>query len=127
MEKSNGQNAEEHVATEQAEQARARERAGWNQIERTSAFQELIQKKKAFLIPAVIFFLVFYMALPILGGFTTVLDGEAIGAITWAYVYGFAQFVMTWILSHLYLNRANKWDRQVEEARQEVSEERTTR
>jgi uncharacterized membrane protein (DUF485 family) len=127
MEESNGQNAEERVSTEQAEQARALESAGWNQIEQTSAFQELIQKKKAFLIPAVIFFLVFYMALPVLGGFTTVLDGEAIGAITWAYVYGFVQFVMTWILTHLYLNRANKWDRLVDEARQEASGERTTR
>jgi len=127
MEKSNGQNAEERVSTEQAEQARALESAAWNQIEQTSAFQELIQKKKAFLIPAVIFFLVFYMALPVLGGFTTVLDGEAIGAITWAYVYGFLQFVMTWILTHLYLNRANKWDRLVDEARQEASGERTTR
>ena len=127
MEESNGQNAEERVSTEQAEQARALESAAWNQIEQTSAFQELIQKKKAFLIPAVIFFLVFYMALPVLGGFTTVLDGEAIGAITWAYVYGFLQFVMTWILTHLYLNRANKWDRLVDEARQEASGERTTR
>jgi uncharacterized membrane protein (DUF485 family) len=125
MEKSNGQNAEEQVATGQAAQARAGESAGWSQIERTSAFQELIQKKKAFLIPAVIFFLVFYMALPVLGGFTTVLDGQAIGGITWAYVYGFAQFAMTWILMHIYLNRAKKWDRLVEEAREEASEERT--
>ena len=126
MEKSNGQNAEEQVATGQAAQARAGESAGWSQIERTSAFQELIQKKKAFLIPAVIFFLVFYMALPVLGGFTTVLDGQAIGGITWAYVYGFAQFLMTWILMHIYVSRAKKWDKLVEEAREEASEERTT-
>jgi uncharacterized membrane protein (DUF485 family) len=125
MEKSNGQNAEEQVATGQAAQARAGESAGWSQIERTSAFQELIQKKKAFLIPAVIFFLVFYMALPVLGGFTTVLDGQAIGGITWAYVYGFAQFLMTWILMHMYVSRAKKWDKLVEEAREEASEERT--
>lgn len=108
-----------------AEQARAGEGAEWNRVERTSAFQELMQRKKAFLIPAVIFFLAFYMAMPILAEFTTVLDGQAIGAMTWAYVYGFAQFVMTWILCHLYLSRANKWDRLIEQARREASEERT--
>ena len=125
MQESNGQGAEEQVATGQAAQARAGESAEWRRVERTSAFQELIQRKKAFLIPAVIFFLVFYMTMPVLAGFTTILDGQAIGAITWAYVYGFAQFLMTWILLHLYLNRAKKWDRLVEETRQEASEERT--
>jgi uncharacterized membrane protein (DUF485 family) len=125
MEKSNGPNPEEQGAMGQAAQAGAGESAEWSRVERTSAFQELMRKKKAFLIPAVIFFLVFYMAMPVLAGFTTVLDGQAIGAITWAYVYGFAQFLMAWILCHLYLNRANKWDRLVEEARQEASEERT--
>jgi uncharacterized membrane protein (DUF485 family) len=125
MQESNGQGAEEQVATGQAAQARAGESAEWRRVERTSAFQQLIQRKKAFLIPAVIFFLVFYMTMPVLAGFTTILDGQAIGAITWAYVYGFAQFLMTWILLHLYLNRAKKWDRLVEETRQEASEERT--
>jgi hypothetical protein len=30
------------------------------------------------------------------------------------------------ILCHLYLNRAKKWDKLVEEAREKASEERTT-
>jgi len=84
-----------------------------------------MRAKKAFLIPAVIFFLVFYIAMPVLAEFTTVLDGQAIGAINWAYVYGFAQFLMVWILCHLYLIRAKKWDKLVEAAREEASEERT--
>jgi uncharacterized membrane protein (DUF485 family) len=98
----------------------------WRRVSRTSAFGELMRAKKAFIIPAVIFFLVFYMAMPVLAGFTTVLDGQAIGAVTWAYVYSFAMFPMTWILCHLYLNRARKWDKLVEEAREEASEEGTT-
>jgi uncharacterized membrane protein (DUF485 family) len=98
----------------------------WSRVSRTSAFGELMRAKKAFIIPAVIFFLVFYMAMPVLAEFTTVLDGQAIGALNWAYVYGFAQFLMTWILCHLYLNRAKKWDKLVEEAREEASEEGTT-
>ena len=99
----------------------------WSRVSRTPAFGELMRAEKAFLIPAVIFFLVFYMAMPVLAEFATVLDGHAIGVINWAYVYGFAQFLMVWILCHLYLNRAKKWDKRIEEARREASEERTTR
>jgi uncharacterized membrane protein (DUF485 family) len=94
----------------------------WVRVERTSAFRELTQKRKAFIIPATIFFFVFYFGLPILAGFTTVLNGYAIGSITWAYVYAFAQFAMTWILMHLYVNRANRWDDLVDQARHEADE-----
>jgi uncharacterized membrane protein (DUF485 family) len=94
----------------------------WLRIERTSAFKELVRKRKSFIIPATIFFFVFYFGLPVLAGFTTVLDGYAIGAITWAYVYAFAQFAMTWILMHMYVSRANKWDELVERARREAAE-----
>jgi uncharacterized membrane protein (DUF485 family) len=94
----------------------------WLRIERTSAFKELVRKRKSFIIPATIFFFVFYFGLPVLAGFTTVLDGYAIGAITWAYVYAFAQFAMTWILMHMYISRANRWDELVERARREAAE-----
>ena len=94
----------------------------WIRIERTSAFKELVRNKKAFIIPATIFFLVFYFGLPVLAGFTTILNGNAIGSITWAYVYAFAQFAMTWILMHLYVSRANRWDDLVDRARDEAAE-----
>lgn len=94
----------------------------WLRVERTSAFHELMQKKKAFIIPATIFFIVFYFGLPILAAFTTVLNFTVVGAITGAYVYAFAQFAMTWILMHLYVNRANKWDAIIDRARHEAAE-----
>ncbi len=94
----------------------------WVRVERTSAFKELVRSKKAFIIPATIFFLVFYFGLPVLAGFTTILSSNAIGSITWAYVYAFAQFAMTWILMHLYVSRANRWDELVDRARHEATE-----
>ncbi len=93
----------------------------WVRIERTSAFKELIRSKKAFIIPATIFFMIFYFTLPFLTAFTTVLNFSVIGAITGAYVYAFAQFIMTWVLAHLYLNRANKWDDLVDESRRQAA------
>ena len=92
----------------------------WVRIERTSAFKELTQKRKAFIIPATIFFLVFYFGLPFLTAFTTVLDVDVIGAINLAWIYAFAQFAMTWILMHLYVSRANGWDDLVDRARHEA-------
>lgn len=96
--------------------------AGWARVARTSAFQELMQKKKRFIIPATIFFLVFYMGLPVLAGFTTVLNAPLVGALTWAWVYALAQFVMTWTLMHLYVSRANKWDDIVDRVRRQTAE-----
>lgn len=98
----------------------------WNRVARTSAFHELMQKKKAFIIPATIFFLLFYFGLPVLAAYTTVLNFNVVGSVTGAYVYAFAQFVMTWVLMHLYVNRANKWDNIVDRARQEAAEAKTT-
>ena len=94
----------------------------WVAVERTPSFQEYARKRKAFLIPATIFFMVFFFGLPVLASFTTVLNGRAIGPLTWAYVYGFAQFAMTWIMMHLYVNRSNKWDDLVIKARREAAE-----
>lgn len=78
-------------AGEQAEASRGSE---WEQVEQTSAFEELVRKKKAFILPAAIFYFMFFTAWIVLGQFTTVLDGRAIGAMTWASVYGLTQFVI---------------------------------
>ena len=94
----------------------------WVRVERTSSFKDLVRKKKAFIIPATIFFMLFYFGLPFLTAFTTILDAPVIGSINLAYLYAFAQFPMTWILMHIYVNRANKWDGLVDRARHEAAE-----
>jgi uncharacterized membrane protein (DUF485 family) len=94
----------------------------WVRVERTQAFKELVRRKRAFIIPATIFFLVFYFGLPFLAGFTTLLNVKVVGSLTLAYLYAFAQFAMTWILMHLYFSRANRWDDLVDRARQEAAE-----
>ena len=93
----------------------------WVRVERTSAFKELVKRKRGFIIPATIFFMIFYFGLVFLGAFTTVLNVKVAGPLTLAYVYAFAQFAMTWILMHLYVRQANKWDDLVERARTEAA------
>ena len=92
----------------------------WVRVERTQAFKDLVARKRGFIIPATIFFFVFYFGLPVLAAFTTVLNVKVLGPLTLAYVYAFAQFAMTWILMHLYVGRANRWDDLVERARREA-------
>jgi len=96
----------------------------WVRVERTPAFQEYSQKRKVFLISATVFFLVFFFVFVFLAAFTTLLNSKALGPLTWAYIYGLAQFPMTWILMHIYVNQANKWDGLVERAKQQAAEER---
>ena len=95
----------------------------WVRVERTSAFKELVKRKRAFIIPATIFFMLFYFGLPFLAAFTTVLNVKVFGPLTLAYIYAFAQFAMTWIIMHLYVSRANKWDDLVQRARVEAADE----
>lgn len=92
----------------------------WKTIRGTHSFQELMRQKRAFIVPATVFFFIFYFTLPFLTAFTTVLNGKAVGAINWAYIYAFAQFAMTWGLSHLYIKKANQFDQLSKKVKEET-------
>ncbi|MGI8859171.1 MAG: DUF485 domain-containing protein [Rubrobacteraceae bacterium] len=94
----------------------------YSEIAETEAFRELMRRKRAFLVPTVVFVLLFFIMLPILSIFTDVLDGKVVGAISWAYLYAFAQFFLAWVVTFLYWRKANRWDELAGEAREEVSE-----
>ncbi|QRG69681.1 DUF485 domain-containing protein [Brevibacillus choshinensis] len=89
-------------------------------IIKSESFQELLRRKKSFILPSSIFFFVFYFSLPILTSYFTVLNTKAFGAISWAWVFAFAQFIMTWGLCILYTRRAKEFDVLVEKIKQET-------
>ena len=60
--------------------------------------------------------------LPILSIFTDVLDGKVVGAISWAYIYAFAQFFLAWVVTFIYWRKADRWDELARRARVEASE-----
>jgi uncharacterized membrane protein (DUF485 family) len=86
----------------------------YSKIVQSSSFQKLLREKRNFIIPWSIFFLVFYFTLPILTSYTSVLNQTAFGSISWAWVFGAAQFIMTWALCIIYTNRASRFDKTVE-------------
>ncbi|KZE38582.1 hypothetical protein AV656_06655 [Bhargavaea cecembensis] len=85
------------------------------QVAESSRFRELLEKKKKFILPLTIFFLVFYFSLPILTSYTNVLERPAIGDISWAWIYASAQFIMTWVLCTVYVRKFLKFDVEADE------------
>jgi uncharacterized membrane protein (DUF485 family) len=92
----------------------------YRQVAQSEKFKELISSKKRFIIPMTVFFLLFYFTLPILTSYTKVLNNSAIGPISWAWVYAFAQFVMTWALCIIYSKKSKEFDRKIEEIKSEI-------
>jgi uncharacterized membrane protein (DUF485 family) len=86
----------------------------WERIANTPEFKELMARKKRFIIPATLFFLVYYFALPVLTGYFDFLNNRVAGALNWAYLFALSQFFMAWIIAILYVRSANKTDQLVE-------------
>ncbi len=84
----------------------------WSAIARDPAFAELKAAKRRFIIPATIFFFVYYMTLPVLVGFfPALMKTPVLGKVNWAYLYALSQFIMTWVLCAMYVRAANRWDK----------------
>jgi uncharacterized membrane protein (DUF485 family) len=94
----------------------------YSQIVQSPSFQQLMRIKKNFILPATLFFLIFYFALPVLTSYSKALNSPAIGPISWAWLFAFAQFIMTWALCVLYSKRAAKFDEIVEQIKQEAKQ-----
>jgi uncharacterized membrane protein (DUF485 family) len=82
----------------------------WLAAERSPEFRELVKRKKAFVLPATIFFLAWYFGFIILAGYAPDFMGEEvlIDGFTIGYLLALTQFVMTWTLGAMYLRRASR-------------------
>lgn len=73
-------------------------------LEESPEFRQLERSKSRFIIPATIFFLVYYFALPVLVGFfPDVMDTRLFSGFSVAYLFALSQFFMAWILAFIYL------------------------
>jgi len=85
----------------------------WDQIAATADFKELIRDKAKFIVPASIFFVVYYFALPVLVGyFPELMEKRVIGKLNLAYLFALSQFFMAWGLAWIYLRKASRFDDQ---------------
>ncbi|MEI4771598.1 DUF485 domain-containing protein [Psychrobacillus sp. FJAT-51614] len=81
-------------------------------IAQSPEFKELKRKKNRFILPMSLFFLVCYITLPILTSYTTILNVNAFGDVSWVWVYSIALFIMTWTLSMIYVRKATTFDQE---------------
>ena len=81
----------------------------WEALASSPEFRRLITAKRNFIIPATIFFLVYYFALPLGNGLAPrLMNTKVIGNVNLAYLFALSEFVMAWILAAIYIRRANR-------------------
>jgi uncharacterized membrane protein (DUF485 family) len=83
----------------------------WDRIATSKEFEDLMATKKTFIVPAFIFFLVYYFALPVLVGYAPQFMDTKIGKVNLAYLFALSQFFVAWIIAGLYVKAANNFDR----------------
>lgn len=83
----------------------------WERIAASPDYRRMVAAKTRFVVPATLFFLVYYFTLPVLVGYwPELMKREVIGVVNVAYLFAFSQFLMTWILAYLYMRVARKFD-----------------
>lgn len=86
--------------------------ADWEGVAASNEFRELVRAKRRFIIPATIFFIVYYFALLVLiWRAPALMSRRVFGVVNIAYLFALSQFFMAWVLALLYVRAASKHDR----------------
>jgi uncharacterized membrane protein (DUF485 family) len=84
----------------------------WDRIAASREFNDLMATKRMFIVPAFIFFVVYYFALPVLVGYAPqFMATKVIGSVNLAYLFALSQFFVAWIIAALYVKAASNFDR----------------
>jgi uncharacterized membrane protein (DUF485 family) len=84
----------------------------WHLVTQLPEFRAMVKAKLRFVLPATVFFIVYYFSLPALVGYAPdVMKREVFGVVNLAYVFALSQFFMAWIIAALYLRAAARFDR----------------
>lgn len=85
--------------------------ADWERIAALAEFKALLAAKARFIVPATIFFIVYYFALPALVGYAPRLMATKVaGVVNVAYLFALSQFLVAWVVAALYVRAANRFD-----------------
>jgi uncharacterized membrane protein (DUF485 family) len=84
----------------------------WDRVQEMDEFRLLILAKKEFVIPAVVFFVVYYFALPVLVGYAPeFMSRKVLGPVNLAYLFALSQFFVAWGIAWAYVCAARKFDK----------------
>ena len=88
----------------------------WEKLATSDRFRNLLKAKRRFIVPAMIFFIVYYFALPVLIGYARpFMEKRVLGPVNLAYLFALSQFFMAWIIAALYVRAAARFDRMAAE------------
>ncbi len=74
--------------------------------------------------PATLFFVIYYFALPVLVGFARpLMEVAVLGPVNIAYLFALSQFFMAWILAWLYMRAADRFDAQAKGILEKLGDE----
>jgi uncharacterized membrane protein (DUF485 family) len=98
----------------------------WPAIERSQEFQELVQERRRFLVPATIVFLVGAIGYLLLAAFVPgVMGWQVVDGLPFAWLSAICMVLLTWVLTFAYLRKADRDFEPLEERAAAVAE-RTT-
>ena len=85
--------------------------ADWDRIAALAEFKALLAAKTRFIVPATVFFVAYYFALPVLVGYAPQwMARKLFGVVNVAYLFALSEFFMAWILALLYVRAAGRFD-----------------
>jgi len=83
----------------------------WDRVAESHEFRDLMATKRIFIVPAFIFFLVYYFLLPTLVGYAPQFMAQKIwGYVNVAYIFALSQFFMAWTIAGLYVRAGDDFD-----------------
>jgi uncharacterized membrane protein (DUF485 family) len=96
----------------------------WDKLANDPEFLALKNARRRFIIPATIFCLAFYLALPLsIALAPDFMSQPTIGPLTRAFTFAIIQFLVAWLLLALYLREANIFDDRAEAIAKRAHEE----
>ena len=84
--------------------------ADWDGVAAQEEFKALLASKRRFIVPATVFFVVYYFALPVLVGYAPQMMDTRVLGVNLAYLFALSQFFMAWAVAALYVRAAGGWD-----------------
>jgi len=92
----------------------------WERIYASEDFRALVRAKLRIVLPATIFFIIYYFALPVLVGYAPgLMSRKVFGTVNIAYLFALSQFFMAWIIAAIYLRAASRLDRMAKKITEE--------
>lgn len=99
------------MATPANNQGPGNGKSQWDRVAEMDEFRQLLAAKKKFIVPATIFFVVYYFLLPVLVGYAPAfMSTKVLGQVNIAYLFALSQFFVAWAIAFLYVKAARNFD-----------------